>query len=310
MSATSDKTRLTRPWLVAAALVVLGVIGGAAFDPKPARPVVHRAGYRVLEADFHMHTTYSDGTLSPFSLVRQGERRGLDVIGVTEHNTVIASKIARFYSNAVGGPIVVTGEEITTGGYHLIAIGIESTVSPNQPITGVVKDIHAQGGLAIGAHPVRRFQPGLAPVRNELDAMEVMHPLAFSERDRSNAWRWRDMVEYWEQTSPRPAAIGSSDYHFASVLGLCRTLVFVKEPADAKAVIEAIRAKRTVIVDRDDNLLGDPELVEALKKEPYVPRSSDYAYRGENAADRVLRLVGLAGVLGVVFLRMRKPRKT
>jgi hypothetical protein len=93
------------------------------------------------------------------------------------------------------------------------------------------------------------------------------------------------------------------------VLGLCRTLVFVREPADAKAVVDAIREKRTVIVDRDDNLLGDPELVDALKKEPYTPRSSDYAYRGENTADRVLRLAGLAGVAGVVFLRLKKKER-
>lgn len=296
--------RLSRPWLVSALLVVFGLVGGAAFDPRPERPAVHRAGYRVLEADFHMHTTYSDGTLSPLSLVRQAERRGLDVVGVTEHNTVIAGLIARAWSDLTGGPIVIPGEEITTGRYHLIAVGLEQTVSPDQPIESVVADVHAQGGVAIAAHPVKGFQPGLAPVRDRLDGTEVMHPIAFASRNPK--WSWSDLVAYYEETTPRPAAIGSSDYHFASILGLCRTLVFVREPANATAVLDAIRARRTVVVDRDGNLLGDPELVEILRREPYGPRSSDYAYHGENAPDRVLRLVGLAGVAGIAFLRARR----
>ena len=301
--------RLSRAWIFAALLVVVGLVGGAAFDPRPERPVVHRAGYRVLEGDFHMHTTYSDGTLSPLSLVRQAERRGLDVVGVTEHNTVIAGRIARAWSELTGGPIVIPGEEVTTGGYHLIAVGLERTVSPDQPIEGVVADIHAQGGVAIAAHPVKSFQPGLAPVRSQLDGVEVMHPIALTGSARRNPkWSWEDMLAYYQETTPRPAAIGSSDYHFASVLGLCRTLVFVEEPANAAAVLDAIRARRTVVIDRDGNLLGHPELVEALRSEPYVPRSSDYAYRGENAADRVLRLVGLIGVTGVAFLRARSRR--
>lgn len=294
---------LSRGWLVACVLVLIGVIGGLAFDPRPARPIVHRSGYRVLEADFHMHTTYSDGTLSPMSLVRQVERRGLDVASVTEHNTVLAGRLARAWSEATGGPILIPGEEITTGGYHMIAVGLEKTVSPEQSIEDVVAAVHAQGGIAIGAHPVKRFQAGLAPVRMQLDGFEVMHPIAF--RPRNPGWSWLDMLSYWEETNPRPAAIGSSDYHFASVLGICRTLVFVHEPANATSVLDAIRARRTVVVDPDGKLLGDPELVGVLQREPYTPRSADYAYHGEGILDRVLRLVGLLGVAGVVFLKMR-----
>ena len=298
--------KLSRAWIAAALLVVIGLVGGALFDPRPERPIVHRAGFRVLEADFHTHTTFSDGTLSPLSLVRQADRRGLDVIGVTEHNTVLAGRLARVWSELTNGPLVLPGEEVTTGRYHLIAVGLERTVSPDQPIEAVVADIHAQGGVAIAAHPVKRFQPGLEPIRSQLDGVEVMHPIAFASR--SPSWQWHDLVAYYEETTPRPAAIGSSDYHFASILGLCRTLVFVEEPATAASVLDAIRARRTVVVDRDGNLLGSPELVDALRNEPYVPRASDYAYRGENGADRVLRLVSLLGVTGVVFLRARARR--
>lgn len=298
--------RLSPLALVAMAMVALGVAAGVAFDARPARPPAYRGAYRVLEADFHSHTTYSDGTLSPLTLVRQAERRGLDVLAVTEHNTTVAGRLARGWSEMTGGPLILVGEEVTTSAYHLIAAGIDHTVSPYRSLEAVVADIHAQGGVAIAAHPVRRFQPGLASVRSDLDGVEVMHPIAY--RSGGSSWRWRDLVSYWETSTPRPAAIGSSDYHFASVLGLCRTLLFVREPVTAASVLDAVRDKRTVVTGKDGELFGDPALVELLRREPWAPRDVDYAYRGDGVADRVLRLVGLAGVAMLAFVRVRRPK--
>ena len=298
------KAPLSPAFLAALGLVLVGMVGGVAFDVRPPRPAAYRAGYRVLEADFHTHTSWSDGSLSPLGIVRQADRRGLDVVSVTEHNTVLPSYAARAYSNAVGGPLVVTGEEITTARFHVIAIGIDTTISPNQPLDAVIKDVHAHHGIAIAAHPVRHFWPALIPMRERFDAAEVMHPIAYSARGED--WRWDDMVTFYENAHVPLAAIGSSDYHWMSVLGLCRTLVFVREPVSERAVVEAIRERRTVTFDRDAKAYGDAALIEALRAEPYVPRTSDYSYRGSGAADRVLRTLGWLGLVGVVLLRARK----
>lgn len=298
---------LSRGSLASLFALVVGWAGGLAYDERPPRPPAHRAGYRVLEGDFHVHTTYSDGLLSPLLVVRQAERRGLDVIAVTEHNTTIAGRIAQRWARWTGGPVVVPGEEVTTSRHHVVALGIDDTITADQPVKEVVAEVHRQGGLAIAAHPVARFQPGLEAARHDFDGVEIMHPIAYSSRDPS--WRWSDMVAWWEATEPRPAAIGSSDYHFASVLGLCRTLVFVREPADEAAVLEALRAKRTVVFDREGRPHGDAAMIDALAQRPYEPRSSDYAYRGAGPGDRVLRLVGLAGVAGIAFVRVRRRRR-
>lgn len=299
------KLDLTPAYVVAMAMLAAGMVGGVVFDDDPPRPAVHRAGYRVLESDFHAHTSWSDGSLSPIGIVRQAGRRGLDVVAVTEHNTVLPSYVARAYTKAIGGPLVVTGEEVTTARFHVIAIGIEKTVSPNQPLDEVLAAIHAQRGVAIAAHPVRHFWPTLLPAREKFDAAEVMHPIAFSER--GGDWSWNDMVTFYDDAKAPIAAIGSSDYHWMSVLGLCRTLVFVREPATESAVVDAIREKRTVTIDLDGKSYGDPVLVEALRAEPYVPRTSDYAYHGSSHGDRTLRTIGWLGLLGVVLLRARKP---
>lgn len=294
------------PFLVALALVALGAVGGLALDPRPARPVVRRGAYRVLEADLHAHTSYSDGTLSPISLVRQAERRGLDVVAVTEHNGVLAGRIARAFSEVVGGPTVIVGEEVTTGSFHLVALGLERTVSPMQPLPEVIADVHAQGGVAIAAHPVARYHRAFDAVRPDLDGVEVVHPVAYGSG--GPGWRWSDMVAFYNESSPRPAAIGSSDYHVATVLGLCRTLVFVEGEPSSAAVVAALRARRTVVLGPGGERFGDPELLALLDREPYAPRTSDYAYRGEGALDRALRLLGLLGVALAAFTAAPRAR--
>lgn len=301
------KLAFTTPYLASVAMLLAGSVGGVVFDEAPPRPAVYRGGYRVLESDFHAHTSWSDGSLSPLGIVRQASRRGLDVVSVTEHNTVLPSYVARAYTKATGGPLVVTGEEVTTARFHVIAIGIESTVSPNQPLEGVLAEIHAQHGVAIAAHPVRHFWPNLLPMREKFDAAEVMHPIAFSQR--GGEWSWPDMVSFYDDAKTPIAAIGSSDYHWMSVLGLCRTLVFVQEPVSESAVIDAIREKRTVTIDLEGKAYGDPALVQALRVEPYAPRTSDYSYRGAGGGDRVLRTFAWLGLLGVVLLRARRPSR-
>jgi hypothetical protein len=306
----SDETRtpnrpraLAPAFLVATSLFVAGVAGGLLFDDAPPRPVVHRAGYRVLEGDFHTHTGWSDGSLSPLGIVRQANRRGLDVVALTEHNTVLPSKAARLYAGILGGPMVLTGEEVTTFRFHVIALGIETTVSPNQPLEGVIADIHAQHGIAIAAHPVRMYWPSIVPLREKFDGAEVMHPAAYAERGE---WRWEEMVTFYEASKAPLSAIGSSDYHWMSVLGICRTLVFVREPVTEAAVLDALREHHTVTFDREGKAYGDAALIDALRVEPFAPRTSDYAYRGEGPTDRVLRTLGFLGLAGMLVLRARK----
>lgn len=156
----------------------------------------------------------------------------------------------------------------------------------------------------IAAHPVRHFWPSLVPLRARLDGAERMHPLAFGKRE--GTWSYSSMVEFSDDADPKLAAIGSSDFHAGSVLGLCRTLVFVTEPVNEASVLEALRARRTVVVDRDGIRRGDARLVAELEKEPYEPRTSDYGYRGEGTLDRWTRFFGWLGVLGLLAFAPRR----
>jgi hypothetical protein len=285
--------------------IALAMFGALYFDKPLPRPVVMRAGYRVLSADFHVHTTWGDGALSPFGIVRQADRRGLDVVGITEHNRVLPGRLAKAYVQILGGPLVVGGEEVTTGPFHVIALGITTTVSPNQSLAGVLADIHRQGGVAIAAHPVEHFWKSLLPLRADFDGSEVMHPLAYNARGKG--WSWQDMDRFHQEAVPPLAAIGSSDYHWGSILGLCRTYVFIEGESSEAAVVDAIRQRRTVTIDLDGIGHGPPTLVAALQAQPVPELSADYNYVGKGPLDRLLQILGLAGVALLLLTRRTPP---
>jgi len=68
------------------------------------------------KADLHIHTLLSpcaDLDMTPDEIVRIAKARGLDIIGITDHNTTKHCKLARFYGQRAG-LYVLTGVEVTT----------------------------------------------------------------------------------------------------------------------------------------------------------------------------------------------------
>jgi hypothetical protein len=142
-------------------------------------------------------------------------------------------------------------------------------------------------------------------LRDDLDGTEVMHPLAYSAGFAG--WKWEDLRAFYEKR-PGLMPIGSSDYHWGTHMGLCRTYVFVNEPVTEDAVLEALRARRTVVVDREGRYYGPPPLVDAVANEPIPARAIDYRYAGEGLGDRILRAIGFFGLVGLVLMGARTRR--
>jgi len=78
----------------------------------------------MMRADLHIHTRASDGELSPAEVVRAAVSGRLDVIAVTDHDTI--DGLAEALAAAEGGPVrVITGVEVSSqhGGDEIHVLG-------------------------------------------------------------------------------------------------------------------------------------------------------------------------------------------
>src|SRR5205814_595659 len=99
--------------VISIALLVVAILAGGAGDRAMRVEPLPLGGYRVLAVDFHTHSSmWSDGAFTPWGLVLEAERQGLDAIAVTGHSEVWDGQLAQRFSRAFRGPIVIGGEEV------------------------------------------------------------------------------------------------------------------------------------------------------------------------------------------------------
>jgi hypothetical protein len=277
--------------VLSALVLVTAIAIGTLADHVPSRSPRRAGEYVVLEGDFHVHAFPGDGALAPWTLRDAAARERLDVFAVTNHNRTFTSRFAQWMATRSNGPIIIAGQEITNPAYHLIAVGIEHTVNAEQPAQAAIADVHAQGGVAIAAHPVPTFHgyDDDATVA-ALDGTEAAHPADSVGGQQLFA----DFFERARRLKPTIAPIGSSDFHVSPQLAGCRTLVFARD-ASAAGVIDAIRSGRTIAIDEEGRPYGDPRLIDLLGPAPRVERRDDNG--GWRRASVALAWIGLLGMI-------------
>ena len=243
-------------WTVTVAAVVLGLDT----RPAPAREPAKEGPYTILTADFHVHSFPGDGGLPPWDIAVEARRRGLDVVALTNHNSLYSWRVTRMIAPRPEGAMLLPGVELTSAGYHLAAVGVQTPVAWRQLPAAAAAEIQAQGGVAIAAHP-------LSPRRSRFDdaALDVLDGFEAASSNDAVAqlapFTRRALVR-----RPSLAAIGASDFHYYAPLGVCRTFVFVTEPSPA-GVLEAVRRGRTVACDGRGETYGPAELAAAVSAE-------------------------------------------
>jgi predicted metal-dependent phosphoesterase TrpH len=80
-----------------------------------------------VEVDLHLHTTLSDGTLSPEKIVQRAVHNGLNSIAITDHDTTSGLGVSKEIANSYGINFIpgieigtkLNGEEIHILGYYV-----------------------------------------------------------------------------------------------------------------------------------------------------------------------------------------------
>jgi hypothetical protein len=284
---------VTRRGPLAAGAFALLVLVGSWLD-RDVRGLAAATG--VLVADLHVHPFPGDGTLPVSQLQREARRRGIDVIAVAGHNNRVALGLAHALGLASDEAIVLESQELTAPDFHMIAVGVRKMIDSRLSVTEAVEAIHAQGGLAIAAHPVPlTWKPQDEESLRGLDGVEVAHPMTATFPSAR-----RQLDEFFERVravNPEVAPIGSTDFHATAPLGLCRTYLITGDRSAAGAV-EAIRRGRTVAADADGRLFGTAEHVAVVEERLATGRMAG------KSVSLLDKLVGLGALLSLAILVM------
>jgi processive 1,2-diacylglycerol beta-glucosyltransferase len=238
--------------------------GGGTFGIGPARK-------EMLLCDLHTHTTYSDGKLPVRELVDFYGQREFDVLCVTDHicdPERLFGKVANLSGLVlcpaqVGeyfevlererrralrkyGLLLMTGLEFNKDGLtkkssaHLLGIDLREPIHPGLGIVETIAAIHAQGGLAIAAHP------------HEFHTVWGKDTLYFWE----NIDRYAPLLDAWEVANrddlfnpvglKRLPFVANSDFHKPKHIHSWKTVLFCEK--DPEAVKQCIRLNRDLAI--------------------------------------------------------------
>lgn len=128
------------------------------------------------KVDLHTHSAASrDGALKAAQYKRMLDRKALDCIAITDHNTVDRAKQIQA---ELGADRIIIGEEITTTEGEIIGLYLRRAVPAGLTPTQAIQAIHDQGGLVYVPHPFETVRKGIsletfADIAHDADIIEV-----------------------------------------------------------------------------------------------------------------------------------------
>ena len=195
-----------------------------------------------LRVDMHTHTMWSgDCTTTPEELEEAVAAAGIDVLCITDHNTVNGALALRDRLPCR----VVVGQEVRTTAGELIGLFLEERLPHGIAAATAVERIRDQGGIVYVPHP---YDPMRHCIKEDvleglladggIDALEVLNAKTslshLNRRAAETAARWG-----------LPGGAGS-DAHVPGAFGAAFAEVEEFDPASPAAFLESLRAGRVV----------------------------------------------------------------
>lgn len=167
-----------------------------------------------MDVDLHIHSKYSfDSFLDVKTICKVASKRGLDLIAITDHNSIEGSLVAMRYASNFNYLKIIPGVEIKTNFGDLIGLFVNSEIK-SRMFHEVVEEIKDQGGLVVLPHPYNHHYGSIKCLAKFVDIIEVFNGRVSNEKNR-RAYCLAKMLD-------KPM-IASSDSHFSFEIGCVRT---------------------------------------------------------------------------------------
>ncbi len=136
----------------------------------------------MLRAELHVHSSFSDGKDSVKSIVKKAILLKIDLLSITDHDTVAGSLEAIDYVGEENLDImVIPGVEVTTSDGHLLVFGVEREIERKMTLKETVDLARKLGGICVIPHPFQFERKGVmrAGLFRYVDGIEVFNAKYF-----------------------------------------------------------------------------------------------------------------------------------
>lgn len=144
----------------------------------------------IINVELHCHTNQSSDSLMTITqLIKACDRRKIDKVAITDHNTIKAAQEA-FKLNPQR---FIVGEEIMTRQGELLAYFVQEEIPGGLDVMDVLKELHSQRAIISVSHPFDRFRKGhwqeydLLHIIDQIDAIEVFNARCLVNQDNTRA---------------------------------------------------------------------------------------------------------------------------
>lgn len=237
-----------------------------------------------MKYDLHLHTTASDGRLSPDGLVSLARARGLEVIAITDHDSVGGVGEALEAAESKPGITVIPGVEINTdlasGELHILGYFID----------------YRDTDLALALGKIRQSRVGRA--REMVDRLKGLGMPVEWTRVQEMAHGESICRPHIAQALLEKGFVGSEREAFDKYIGRNGPAYVERDkvqPADAVRIIKA--AKGVPVLAHPADIKDVSSLVVELKDAGLVGLEAYYGQYDDNTVRRMVRLASEHGLL-------------
>ena len=168
-----------------------------------------------MKIDLHCHTFFSkDGTSSIESMIKQGKKKRIDGIAITDHENTDAWEEAIFWGKKLKFEVIL-GEEIKSSKGDVLGLFMKKNIDgEGKDPMWIMKEIKNQGGLVFIPHPFHElegFNSSIENYINIIDGVEIFN----GRRPFHKGDRLAEIIA----TKYNLTKIGGSDSHYHKTVG-------------------------------------------------------------------------------------------
>lgn len=189
----------------------------------------------MYKMDSHIHSEYSPDSKSKLKdIFKVAKSRNIDIIAISDHNTVDGSKEARRLTKK-DDLLVIPSIEISSIEGHVLGFGCEEKIDRDLPAAETIDLIHDQSALAIIPHPYCFYRHGLlckADYKDlKIDAIETKNArfiVGYCNNKAKNLSKNENLP-----------SLGASDAHYFKFVGDCYSKIDCEKDIDS--VLKSIK---------------------------------------------------------------------